>query len=434
MTFLVVDDDRLNLHLVEKLLRSQYPSCRILLCQNPLEVLSMLSSNDIDIVLLDIVMPQQNGIEVLTDIRSISRYNDIPVIMLTSLTDTESFRSCFNAGANDYVLKPIQLFEFKARLRAAMQIRNNMTQIQEMYRQVTVQNEDLRLLNAKLKDAQFHMVQQEKLASIGELAAGIAHEINNPMGFVGSNLSTLQSFFTKIKQVLAAHETCMDLLFQTPDLPESIRTRMNAVRETERVNKLPFILTELEATLRESLDGVDRVTKIIQTLRNFARSGHDDEFSPCQLDDIIEEAMMIVRNESKYHLDIFHERNEMPDIFCSRGQIGQVVLNILINAIQAIKAQNRVGRGRICISVSQVRQDALIEIRDDGPGIPEEVRMRIFDPFYTTKEVGQGTGLGLSISHDIIVNKHHGEISVTNGPEGGACFIIRLPVQKEEPE
>ncbi len=428
MILMVVDDDRLNLRIAEEHLHALYPDSQVLTCDNPLDVMSMLAAQDVDILFLDIVMPDRSGMEVLEEIRADSRYNDMPVIMLTSMTDMGHFRACFELGANDYVIKPIQIIEFEARLRAAVQIRSHMKLIREMYRQAKAQNSDLRRLNAQLRDAQFHMVQQEKLASIGELAEGVAHEINNPIGFVSSNLHTLKHFFDIMQDALANRTSCMETLLCHPDLPEVASNHIKRVQEKENTLKLPNILSELDATLTDSMEGISRVSKIIRTLRNFARSGKDNEFAPYSLDELVEEALLIVRHESKYSIDIHHKPGNCPNIPCNRGEIGQVLLNLLVNAIQAIHAQERTRRGNITIHTKSDNTHVQLTIDDDGPGIPQEQRNRIFDPFHTTKDAGQGTGLGLSISHDIIVKKHHGTLIVGDNPLGGARFVIRLPL------
>ncbi len=433
MILMVVDDDRLNLKVAEELLRNLYPDSRVLLCQNPLEVPALLEANEVDILFLDIVMPQRSGMDVLDDIRSDARFNDMPIIMLTSLTDMEHFSACFDRGANDYVLKPIQVVEFQARLKAAVQTRGHMKLIREMYRQVKMQNADLRKLNAQLKDAQFHMVQQEKLASIGELAAGIAHEINNPIGFVSSNVDTLQAFFHRLADVLASQRDLLDRLSRDPELPEGPRGEVASVQARSREAKLPFILSELDPMIDDMRGGIQRVTKIVQTLRNFARTGLDDEMLPCRIDDVIDEAILIVHNESEFVLDFLHEPGDCGDIICNRGQIGQVFLNLFVNAIQAIRAQQRQQKGCIRVRSRPVDGGVEVVVEDDGPGIPDATKMRIFDPFFTTKDVGQGTGLGLSISHDIIARKHGGVMRVEDSPSGGARFVLTLPYRPPHP-
>lgn len=434
MIMLVVDDDRLNLHVAEDLLHKLYPESRVLLCQNPLEVPGLLARHEVDLLFLDIVMPERSGVEVLADIRSDNRYSDMPIIMLTSVTDMAQFNTCFELGANDYLSKPIHVEEFQARLKASVQMRGRMKRICEMYRQVKAQNSDLRLLNAQLKDAQFHMVQQEKLASIGELAAGIAHEINNPIGFVSSNIDTLQKFYHRLRDILAAHQACMETLKVNPDTPPAVLQQICAVEEVEREKKLAYILDEFDDCLEDTRNGTARVTKIVQTLRNFARSGLDDEWTACTVEDMVEEALLIVHNEVKYHIDIHRHLGGCGEIHCNRGQIGQVILNVLVNAIHAIRDQQRETRGNITVRTEPRDDGVSLVIEDDGPGIPEANKARIFDPFFTTKDIGQGTGLGLSISQDIVVNKHKGRIHAEDAPGGGTRFVVWLPNRRGEPD
>lgn len=432
MIMLVVDDDRLNLRVAEDLLYRLYPESKVLLCQDPLEVPGLLARNEVDLLFLDIVMPGKSGMEVLADIRADNRYNDMPIIMLTSMTDMAHFNTCFELGANDYLSKPINVEKFQARLKASVQMRGRMKLISEMYRQVKAQNSELRQLNAQLNDAQFHMVQQEKLASIGELAAGIAHEINNPIGFVSSNIDTLQKFFRRLTDVLSAHQQCMAQLKEDACTPACVIDRIAEIEALEQARKIPYVLSEFDACLEDTRDGTERVTKIVKTLRNFARSGLEDEIATCSLDEIVEEALLIVRNESKYSIDIHHERGDCGELLCNQGQIGQVVLNLLVNAIQASKGQSRDTRGNITLRTIPDEKGITLTVEDDGPGIPEENKARIFDPFFTTTDVGQGTGLGLSISHDIVVNKHKGNMLVEDNPTGGTRFIVWLPYRRME--
>ena len=429
MIMLVVDDDRLNLHVAEDLLHKLYPESHVLLCENPLEVPDLLLHNEVDLLFLDIVMPQRSGMDVLADIRSDNRYSDMPIIMLTSVMDMDQFNTCFELGANDYLSKPIHVEEFQARLKASVQMRGRMKLISEMYRQVKAQNSDLRLLNAQLKDAQFHMVQQEKLASIGELAAGIAHEINNPIGFVSSNIDTLQKFYHRLHDVLSVHQVCMEGLKANPETPSEVLEQICTVEKMEREKRLAYILDEFDECLEDTRSGIARVTKIVQTLRNFARSGLDDEMTTCSVEEMVEEALLIVHNETKYNIDIHRQMGNCGEIHCNRGQIGQVILNLLVNAVHAIRDQHRDTRGNIMIRTEPRDDGVVLTIEDDGPGIPEANKSRIFDPFFTTKDIGQGTGLGLSISHDIVVNKHHGRIHAEDAPGSGTRFEIWLPCQ-----
>ncbi|MDR3599522.1 MAG: response regulator [Desulfosporosinus sp.] len=432
MKILVVDDERLNLKVAEAYLKNMSEIYEVILCQNPLEVEKLIVENDVDIVLLDIIMPNMDGTEVIKQLRKNQKLNDVQIIILTALADAETFKACFDMGADDYLKKPIDVIELQARLKAAIKTRNNAQILKEMYQQLRDQNLELMELNKVIKEAQFHMIQKEKLASIGELAAGVAHEINNPLGYVGSNIATMDNFARKIKQVVEVYRKSLAGLEQLDLYHKEGQAYFTSVREAERKYKLNFVMDELDSIMKDSGEGIERISKIVQTLKNFARTGTENETAYNSLNSIVEEVLLIVKNEAKYTIDIETYLEEIPVLECNRGQLGQVILNILVNAIQAIKAQDRSERGLITIITGSAEDAVFLKVVDDGPGIPEGVLGKIFDPFFTTKDVGLGTGLGLSISHDIIVNKHNGTITAGNNSAGGAWFYISIPLKKEE--
>lgn len=428
MNILVVDDEKLNLFIARDYINSIMEKCNIILCSSPNAVMGFLETEEIDIVLLDIVMPGMSGIDVLESIRDRKEYNNIQVIMLTSLGDKESFKKCFEMGADDYILKPIDLTEFSARLKAAVKTRSNTLILKEMFEQIKTQNQELKELNKRLEDTRFHMIQKEKLASIGELAAGVAHEINNPIGFIGSNLETMGNFVAKIMNVVGSYKEFVNSVKPFSGDSTKLKEQIERLENTERKNKLDFIVNDLQDIIKDSRDGIERISKIVQSLKGFARTGLEDEKNYNDLNKIIDEALLIVRNEAKYTIDIENKQGEIPEILCNKGQIGQVILNILLNAIQAIKSQERTGRGCIIVETLLEGKHVCCRITDDGPGIKKEIIGKIFDPFFTTKDVGRGTGLGLSISFDIIVKKHSGEFFVSSEPGKGAAFTFKLPI------
>ena len=191
---------------------------------------------------------------------------------------------------------------------------------------------------------------------------------------------------------------------------------------------MAFIMEDLEGLMADTREGVQRVAEIVKTMRNFARSGEQEEKGWVILNDLIRQSMMMLQNESKYVADVEFREQEEIDIFCNQGQIGQVLVNIINNAIQAIRSQEKSERGRITIGLGRVEEAANIIISDNGPGIPKEYMSKIFDPFFTSKKVGDGTGLGLSISYDIIVNKHGGTLTAHSEEGRGAIFDILLPL------
>jgi two-component system NtrC family sensor kinase len=425
MKILVVDDSLLNLAFAEKYLKSFVEIAEIFLCHEPEKVKAIIDKNEIDILLLDVIMPKITGFDILNLLRSDEKYDDIPIIMFTSLTDNESFKKCFEFGASDYINKPIIPVEFNARIKAAIDIRTKSNRLKEMIIEALKQNQELKELNTKLTDTKFHLVQSEKMAAIGQLASGIAHEINNPMGFVSSNFEILTKYFKRISEYLLTVDEKLDEL--KADGNEQCKAKIEEINEKYKKLKLHVILAELDGILADSENGVHRVTEIVKTLRAFARTVQDDEKDTYSVLDILNQVILISRNEVKYVSEIILSVPEEIVVYCNKVQIGQVLINIIVNAAQAIKSQNRSEMGHISINADVDDEYICIHIADDGPGIPKENSDKIFEPFFTTKEVGQGTGLGLSISYDIISKKHNGFIEVDSKVGEGTVFTIKLP-------
>ena len=271
------------------------------------------------------------------------------------------------------------------------------------------------------------LIQQEKLASIGQLAAGIAHELNNPIGFISSNFTTLKSYVGIIKRYIlfceklaaAAHKSGND------DLQRHVRALL-AFRKRQKVQ---YIYKDIEDLVSESLDGTQRITEIVKSLRNFSRIDTGTEIELYDINEAIESTLTVAKNEIKYVADVVKELGEVPGIECVGGEINQVLLNIIVNAAQSIKSQNRSSRGTIRVRTWSDGEHVACEISDDGPGIRQEIIHRIFDPFFTTKEAGKGIGLGLSISYDIVIHKHKGDLSVESRPGEITMFTVKLPIK-----
>ncbi len=426
MKVLIVDDEKFNLVVGESYVKSYQMVDEVLLCKNPFEVVDIITKENVDIVLLDIVMPEKSGIEVLDEIRSNSSLKDVQVIMVTSISDAESFKLCFDKGADDFLKKPVDQVELQARLKAAIKTRTNSELLKDMMNQVKGRNEELIELNKTLKGTQMQMIQNEKLAAIGGLAAGIAHEINNPMGFIGSNIETLENYINKMVGAISSYRNGLVEAEEIGD--EKLNEIVQKIRADEQKYKINIVIDELEGLFLDTRNGVDRVTKIVRTLRNFARTGFEEALQYNSLNTILEEALLILRNETKYSIDITTEFEDLDNVYCNKGQIGQVALNLLVNSIQAIKQGNDGENGAIKIRTFMEGPMFCFSISDNGPGIPHENLIKLFDPFFTTKEVGMGTGLGLSISHDIVANKHKGQIVVENNESGpGAICIVKIP-------
>lgn len=426
MKVLVVDDSHLNLAIAQGYLTAVPGITEILLCHEPRKVKTLIDERDVDILILDIIMPEITGLDILALLRADSIYDDLPIIMLTSLDDLESYKNCFELGAFDYINKPINVIELNARLKVAIEWKNNSNHLKSLIEVTQKQNEELKEINAKLTEAKFSLVQSEKMAAIGQLAAGIAHEINNPMGFVNSNFDVLKKYFKRISDFLGfiSDKLQSDEFMQNPEISVASREIMDRYKFL----KINLIMEELDGIFADSTSGIQRVTEIVQSLRVFARSSADDEKSTNILFDLIRQVMLITKNEVKYIANIELDVPEDIVIYCNRIQIGQVFVNIILNAVQAIASQKRDEYGLIKISARLIGQNIIIHFQDDGPGIPPENLPKIFEPFFTTKEIGQGTGLGLSISYDIIVNKHNGSFDVESAIGIGTTFTIILPI------
>ncbi|MGB2955680.1 MAG: ATP-binding protein, partial [Anaerolineales bacterium] len=290
--------------------------------------------------------------------------------------------------------------------------------------------EQLEQSNRELKDMHCQLVQNEKLASIGQLAAGVAHEMNTPVGFVASNFQTLENYVKKIRDLLITYD---ELIGQIETLGKTeLRNKIEGIGQFRDDLQIDFILEDIRGLFDESREGLERVTSIVQNLRDFSRvdlPGNHEEYN---INKGIEATLVVVRNEIKYHADVRTEFSEVPPVFCHSGQINQIFLNVLLNAAQAIKSQEREDRGNITIRTYASDDKVVCEIADDGPGIPPDNLSRIFNPFFTTKPAGKGTGLGLSISYDLVVNKHNGEFFVESTVGEGTKFTIKIPISTKE--
>jgi len=280
--------------------------------------------------------------------------------------------------------------------------------------------------NHELREMQSQLVQSEKLASIGQLAAGVAHEMNTPVGFVACNFETLEGYMKKIRTLLEAYDGLLQKVEAQGESGPLPAVRL--IQELKAQIRLDFILKDLDSLFDDSREGLERVTDIIRNLRDFARADRTSDFSSYDINEGIKATLTVARNEIKYDADVTTELGDIPHVFCNPGQINQVFLNLLINAAQAIRSQPRETKGAIVVRTYQEGTDVVCEIGDNGPGIPAANLRKIFDPFFTTKPPGKGTGLGLSVSYDIIVNKHKGQISVESEENQGAKFTVRLPL------
>lgn len=261
------------------------------------------------------------------------------------------------------------------------------------------------------------LVQSEKLASLGQLAAGVAHEINNPVGFISSNLGSLEKYFVQLLQMLKAYEGS-ESTQQSDEVSAQLRDMKQSI-------ELDFLKEDIPVLIRETQDGVARVGKIVKDLKNFSRADTNQEWQWSDVQQEIESTLNIVANEIKYKADVIKDYATLPKIECLPSQINQVIMNLVVNAVQAMGPE----RGTIILRGGTSGDRIWLEVADNGSGMSPETQQKIFDPFFTTKPIGKGTGLGLSLSYGI-VQKHRGTITVSSEQGVGTTFRIELPIEQ----
>jgi len=272
------------------------------------------------------------------------------------------------------------------------------------------------------------LLQARKLEAIGQLAAGVAHEINTPLQFVGDNLKFIMK---SVERIIAVQKSLGGEMESAPPGTDVAVLRSLFRRKMEEL-EFDYLAGELPKAAEQSLDGVSRMSRIVQSMKAFAHPGTGSK-SPADINISIENTVTVSRNEWKYDCEMELDLDRsLPQVPCFEAELNQVVLNLIVNAVDAVKdaiAAGTIGRGLISIRTKRDGDEAVISVSDNGPGVPAKIRDRIFDPFFTTKEVGKGTGQGLAIAHSIIAEKHGGSIYCEDGTEGGAAFVIRLPLE-----
>jgi two-component system, NtrC family, sensor kinase len=324
----------------------------------------------------------------------------------------EELRTAHLAAENLVQERTRELVEAKAELEDDVARRQIIEeQMQQRLKEITE-------LNIRLHDAQGQLVQNEKLASIGQLAAGVAHEINNPIGYVFSNFGSLQSYLKDLLRLLDAFVAAESVIAS-----EEVRDKIVALRKEI---DLDYLKEDIIALMTESREGIERVRKIVQDLKDFSHVDASADWQWADLHKGLDSTLNVVNNEIKYRADVVREFGNIPRAQCLPSQLNQVFMNLLVNAAHAMEG---LPRGTITVRTGTVEDKVWIEISDTGCGIPSDVINRIFDPFFTTKPIGKGTGLGLSLSYGII-QKHHGKLDVNSAPGKGTTFRITLPINQ----
>lgn len=436
LSVLIVDDSQLMCEMAKDyVLRSQMAT-EIHTKNNGQEAIEFIETHPVDLLVLDIVMPEMQGSEVMAYLHDQGWLTKMKVIIFTSLSEEGYLKGFFDMGAFDYITKPVKEQEFIARVKNAL---NQQSLQKKLYETITVikeQNNELEDLNLQLKNSQMMIIQQEQLAGIGHLAAGVAHEINNPLGYIISNVSLLKGYSEKIS---TWHESANRLIVNLKDETALTKGHENCGRSRELVEQymaskkqmdVDFVLEDLSELLDDTLHGLERVSKIVKGMRQFSRIDVAQEFESYNLNGGIENTLMVAHNETKYAAEVVLDLGKIPEIPAVGSEINQTLLNLIINAVATVKEKYFPELGKINIATYLENNYVCCVVKDNGMGIEEKNIKDVFKPFYTTKPVGEGTGLGLSISHDIIVNKHKGILDVQSEVGLGTTMIIKLPVER----
>lgn len=356
--------------------------------------LTQIPEQPFDLVLTDLYLPGEDG----RDVVRMMIEQGTPIIIITGDQDQSTEAEMLSIGAFDYIRKPLNDDILRHRVGLHLKLRDEQTRVEQ---------------------AQDQLIQSEKLAALGQLAAGVAHEINNPVGFVTSNANLTKKYVNKVSDALAALE--QEATQETSGEALLLMTRWKAA---SRVDNL---CQELIAISDESIEGLERIKDIVKDLKDYAYTG-EQSFDPTDLNKHLASTINLLRNEIKYKADIQTHYGDLPDVPCIASQINQVFVNVIVNACHAIPEF-----GEIVIDTAVDGRHARIRVSDNGVGMPPEVLKKIFDPFYTTKPVGKGTGIGLAITKSII-DRHSGSLSVLSEPGEGTQFEIRLPLEQLDPQ
>ncbi|MEH2034687.1 MAG: response regulator [Nostoc sp.] len=410
---LVVDDNPTNLQVLSSFLDQS--SFEVWAARSGEKALQRLENDDLpDLILLDVMMPGIDGFETCKQLKTNPRVQDIPVIFMTALSETADKVKGLQLGAVDYITKPFQHEEVLVRIENHLKLRNL--------------TKTLIAKNAELQQTQTQLIQAEKVATLGQLTAGIAHEVNNPINFIAGNLNFVEQYVQEVVNLLHLYQKYL------PDPPKEIQT---AIQKSD----LTFLLDDLSKIIQSMQVGTDRVTEIVSYLNNFSRHREAGK-KLANLHEGLESTLLILGHRFKQNahhptIQLVKEYGNLPLIECFPGEINQVFMNLICNAIDAIEEKNKnkdidtiyQNPGMIRIKTEAIGEQVILRVADNGSGINNADNTKIFDAFYTTKPVGKGTGLGLSIAYQIVVNNHHGKLTYDSKPGEGIEFIIELPIR-----
>jgi signal transduction histidine kinase len=416
---LVVDDTPDNLRLLSVMLTGEGYEVRKAL--NGKMALTACQKVLPDLILLDINMPGMDGYEVCKILKADEKTCEIPIIFISALDDVLDKVKAFDVGGVDYITKPFQGAEVISRIKNQLHLRFLQTQLEQ-------KNLSLQNTLDELKNAQMKLIQNEKMVALGQLVAGIAHELNNPVSFIYGNVKYAEDYINQLVNVIELYQN---------DYPNPTDKIQNTIQDID----LKFLMQDVQNILDAMHRGSERIRQIVVSLQQFSRKD-TGEMKRANIHEGIENSLLMLQyrfRETKNHpaIQVIKEYDELPLVTCYPGQLNQVFMHLLNNAVDALEekslknAQGNSSSQNPQISITtELIDEAHVSIRiaDNGCGIDEKLKSHLFDPFFTTKPVGKGTGLGLAISYQIIVQKHKGQLTYFSSSGQGSEFTIQIPV------